>query len=73
MFKYGTGIDELFLLSDCDPTAGPVRDTDEICNLVKEANRYAKIRINAVFTGTGDGAELLKRLAQENGGVFVQR
>ncbi len=66
-------IDELFLLSDGDPTAGPVRDTDEICNLVKEANRYAKIRINAVFTGTGDGAELLKRLAQENGGVFVQR
>jgi hypothetical protein len=66
-------IDELFLLSDGDPTAGEVRDTDTICELVRQANRYAKVRINAVFTGTGKGAALLQRLAEENGGVFVQR
>ena len=66
-------IDELFILSDGDPTTGEVRDTDTICDLVKQANRYAKVRINAVFTGTGKGAALLQRLAEENGGVFVQR
>ena len=66
-------IDELFILSDGDPTSGDVRDTETICELVKLANRYAKIRINSVFTGTGKGAELLRRLAEENGGVFVQR
>jgi hypothetical protein len=66
-------IDELFILSDGDPTAGEVRDTETICELVKLANRYAKIRINSVFTGTGKGAALLRRLAEENGGVFVQR
>lgn len=66
-------IDELFILSDGDPTAGEVRDTETICELVKQANKYAKIRINAVFTGSGKGAALLKRLAEENGGVFVQR
>jgi hypothetical protein len=41
--------------------------------MVKLANRYAKIRINTVFTGSGKGAALLRRLADENGGVFVQR
>lgn len=66
-------IDELFLLSDGDPTAGEVRDTDTICELVRQANKYAKIRINCVFTGAGKGAALLRRLADENGGVFVQR
>lgn len=66
-------IDELFILSDGDPTTGEVRDTDSICELVQQANKYAKIRINAVFTGTGKGAALLRRLADENGGVFVQR
>ncbi|MGK0265646.1 MAG: hypothetical protein ACI8UD_004311, partial [Planctomycetota bacterium] len=66
-------IDELFLLSDGDPTSGDVRDTESICEMVKLANRYAKIRINTVFTGSGKGAALLRRLADENGGVFVQR
>lgn len=66
-------IDELFLLSDGDPTTGDVRDADLICEMVQQANKYAKVRINAVFTGTGDGAALLRRLAEENDGVFVQR
>ena len=66
-------IDELFVLSDGQPTTGPARDAETLCDLVREANRYAKIRINAVFTGDGRGGELLQRLAEENGGVFVRR
>ena len=66
-------IDELFVLSDGEPTSGDVRDAESILELVREANRYAKVRINTVFTGTGDGSELLRRLAEENGGVFVRR
>ena len=66
-------IDELFVLSDGEPTSGPARDADTLCELVAEANKYAKVRINAVFTGVGDGGALLKRLAEENGGVYVQR
>lgn len=41
--------------------------------MVREANKYARIRIHCVFTGEGDGADLLRQLAAENGGVFVQR
>ena len=49
------------------------RDPDAILRLVQEVNRYQKIRINTVFTGTGTGADFLRRLAEENDGVFVQR
>lgn len=66
-------IDELFVLSDGQPTAGKVKDTEALLQMVRAANQYAKIRINTVFTGKGKGAELLRRLAEENGGVFVQR
>lgn len=66
-------IDELFLLSDGEPTVGEVRDTETLLKIVHEANKYAKVRIHCVFTGTGAGADLLRRLAEENDGVFVQR
>ncbi len=66
-------IDELFLLSDGEPTEGPVKDPEEILRLVKQANRYLHVRINTVFAGTGKGADFLRRLAEENDGVYVQR
>ena len=66
-------IDELFVLSDGEPTVGEVTDIDDLLQIVREANKYAKVRIHTVFTGTGSGADLLRRLAAENGGVFVQR
>lgn len=66
-------IDELFLLSDGLPTAGDVKDVDEILAVVKQANRYLHVRIHTVFTGTGQGADFLKKLSEQNDGVFVQR
>jgi len=66
-------IDELFVLSDGEPTAGAVQQADDLLRLVREANQYTKVRIHCVFTGTGKGADLLRSLAEQNGGVFVQR
>lgn len=71
--QHKTEIDELFVLSDGRPTSGAVTEADDMLALVREANKYARVRIHCVFTGTGDGADLLKRLAEENDGVFVQR
>ena len=68
-----TEIDELFVLSDGLPTAGAVRDEDEILETVRQANRYLRVRIHAVFTGDGAGASFLRRLTEENDGLFVQR
>jgi hypothetical protein len=50
-----------------------VQDAETLLQLVREANKYAHVRINAVFTGTGKGADLLRQLAEQNDGVFVQR
>lgn len=66
-------IDELFLLSDGEPTAGQVTDPEEILALVAQANKYLKVRINTVFAGKGKGADFLQKLAEQNDGVFVQR
>ncbi len=68
-----SAIDELFLLSDGEPTEGTVKDPEQILELVRTANRYLHVRINTVFTGSGKGADFLRRLAEENDGVFVQR
>jgi Mg-chelatase subunit ChlD len=74
--RYGqaapSGIDEVFLLTDGMPTVG-LTDPDKILDAIAAANRYLKVRIHTVFTGTGTGADFLKKLAEQNDGVFVQR
>jgi len=54
----------------------------EILRLVNEANRFTKIRINTIFITSSDDrdpreltlspSELMRRMAQENGGKFVE-
>ena len=66
-------IDELFLLSDGEPTEGEVTDPEELLRLVSEANKYLRVRINTVFSGRGKGADFLRKLAEQNDGKFVQR
>ncbi|MFM1872300.1 MAG: von Willebrand factor type domain, partial [Planctomycetota bacterium] len=53
-------IDELFVLSDGLPTSGDVRDEDRMLELVRAANASARVRIHTVYTGRGDGAQLLR-------------
>lgn len=72
---YGTidddAVDELFLLTDGMPSAGELTDTDAIAEAVAAANRYRRARVHAVSLGSN--SPLLRRLAEENGGTFVQR
>ena len=63
----------VFVLSDGMPTSGAVKDPEQILKMVRAANRYQKVRINTVFTGVGDGAAFLRKLAEQNDGVFVHR
>lgn len=83
--RYETTVDELFVLSDGAPSVGEVIDPQQILRLVKETNRFASLRINTVFVHTEPPSvefrqqvdelsmlpeELMKRLAEENGGTF---
>jgi Mg-chelatase subunit ChlD len=65
------GIDELFVLTDGQPSAGEVTSTDAILAAVRDANRYRRARIHAV--SLGGNAQFLRQLAEENDGTFVAR
>ncbi|MCA8952559.1 MAG: VWA domain-containing protein [Planctomycetes bacterium] len=86
--RYEKVVDEIFILSDGAPSVGEVLDPIEILRLVREANRFAKMRINTVFISSDDPPEergnmrmpwmgevkpeeLMRRLAEENGGKCV--
>jgi hypothetical protein len=82
--RYETNCDEIFVLSDGAPSLGDVLDPIEILRLVKECNRFAGMRINTVYISSPDPAgqppmpwmtitpeEMMKRMAEQNGGRFV--
>lgn len=76
------GVDEIFVVSDGAPSVGEILDPLEILRLVDEANRIARIRINTIFITSADDrdprqltlspSELMRRMAAENGGRFVE-
>ena len=82
--RYESNVDEIFVLSDGAPTVGEVTDPIEILRLVKEANKFANMRINTIFISSATPPdhqrnqpkmditpqELMKRMAEENGGKF---
>lgn len=81
---YETTVDEIFLLSDGAPSVGDVQDPVEILRLIAEINRFKEVRINAVFISSAtpdeerqrqnrmtlSPAELMRRIAKQNGGKF---
>jgi Mg-chelatase subunit ChlD len=82
--RYESNVDEVFVLSDGAPTVGEVTDPIEILRLVKEANKFAGMRINTIFISSQTPPdqqrnqpkmditpqELMKRMAEQNGGKF---
>ncbi|MFM1871332.1 MAG: hypothetical protein RL398_754 [Planctomycetota bacterium] len=82
--RYDTNVDEVFILSDGAPSVGDIIDPIEILRLVRDANRWAGMRVNTIFITSTDPAEaqpmpwmtispteLMRRLASENGGKFI--
>jgi len=69
-FDENIQFDTIFLLSDGVPTAGLVIDPKEIFQIITNANRHSKIKINTVFLGT-DVSRFMFDLADNNFGKFV--
>ncbi|HEX5054327.1 MAG TPA: HEAT repeat domain-containing protein [Planctomycetota bacterium] len=81
---YESNVDEVFILSDGAPSVGEVTDPIEMLRLVQEGNRFANVRINTIFISSAMTAEqqraqpkmsitpqeLMKRMAEQNGGIF---
>jgi len=70
---YDASVDTIFFLSDGMPTQGEVLEPAEILRRVREWNRLARVVIHTVGVGKDHDAAFLRRLAEENGGVYVSR
>ncbi len=64
-------VDTVFLLSDGVPGAGTYVTTRDILREVRSLNQTRRIAIHTISIGRD--SELMKRLAKENGGRYVQR
>ncbi|MCR9244280.1 MAG: VWA domain-containing protein [bacterium] len=62
-------VDTIYLLSDGEPTSGAVTDPLEIADEVRRWNRLRQIVIHTI--GFGIDTELLRRLAEESGGIYT--
>ena len=63
-------LDTVFFLSDGRPSTGKFVDMNEILREVKDRNQLYKVVIHTIAIGEFQ-KDFMKRLAQDNGGVFV--
>ncbi len=60
----------LYLLSDGDPTAGPVQDHERLLRTISRVNRHRGVRIHTIAVGEAD-LDFLARLAAAHEGKTV--
>jgi VWA domain-containing protein/HEAT repeat protein len=66
-------IDTIYFLTDGKASVGLTTDPEEILAYVREVNRSAGIVIHTIGLSGAQDAQLLRRLAEENGGTYVAR
>jgi|GEM_PF-2208512 len=60
----------IIVLTDGEPTSGPIIDKDEILESVTRHNRLRQVRIDTIALGTADKS-FLEKLATRNGGEAI--
>jgi HEAT repeat protein len=69
---YNSAVDTIFLLSDGEPTAGILTKSHEIRAEIARLNKLNRVVIHTINFGKSPaGAGLLRDLANENGGTYV--
>jgi len=64
--------DAIYFMTDGTPTNGEILETEAILSWAHDFNRFAKCELNVIAMGSlGIDLNLLRRLATENGGVFI--
>ncbi len=67
-------LDTIYLLSDGAPTHGAYKKTADILREIDKMNRIRRVKINTIgFNLKPHEKELLKRLAEATGGVFISK
>lgn len=67
---YEVDVDTIFFMSDGKPTAGEFIDVEDIVREVRKVNELRRVVLHTIALGPFQKT-FMKRLAQENGGVFV--
>lgn len=67
---YMVAVDTVFFLSDGKPTTGRFVDPDDILREVRKINELRRVVVHTIALGQFQKT-FMKRLAKENGGVFV--
>jgi len=68
--NYTVAVDTVFFLSDGRPSHGDYVDPEDILREVRSANKLRKVVLHTIAIGEFQ-KEFMKRLAEDNGGVFV--
>ena len=64
--------DTIYFMTDGTPTRGEIIEVEAILSWVHDFNRFAKTELNVIAMGSlGLDLPFLRRMAEENGGVFV--
>ena len=65
--------DTVFFLTDGKPTVGDITEPETLLSWFAERNRFARMHFNVITFGSQETNDrFLRRLAEENGGQFVQ-
>ncbi len=65
-----TSVEEIFLLSDGQPSSGELTAQDAILQAIQDLNQDLQVRINTIYIGGGE-SKFMRELAQQNGGMYV--
>jgi HEAT repeat protein len=71
--KSVTKPDTIFLVSDGAPTVGRFTNGDTILEHVRRWNEHRRIKIHAIGVGHDHDVDFLRKLAENNGGLYVAR
>jgi HEAT repeat protein len=67
-------VDAIYLLTDGGATTGQFIDNGDILEQIARRNRYRRVHIHTIAVGrTSRGRSLLKQLAEQSGGTYVER
>lgn len=65
------GAEEIFLLSDGEPTDGTYVNEDDIVRNIREINRTRKVKISTFGIGKDHSRSLMERIAKESHGKYT--
>lgn len=71
--NYASGVDTIFLLSDGAPNKGRFTAPEDILREVGKMNAERKLTIHTIGIGPEHNEDLMRRLAEDNGGEYVAR